>query len=304
MYDVIIIGSGPAGMTAAIYCVRKGLKVLVLGKEVGGQVAKSGEIENYLGYWQTTGGELALKFHEHLKEFKNVEHKHDIEVTELIKENKHFKVKTTAGEYKGLTVIIASGRIPRLLNVSGEKEFTNKGVSYCDVCDGPLFKGKDVAIVGGGNSALEAAVSMSVLSPKVYIINIKKELAGDAVLREKVLSLKNVEIINEATTVEIVGDTFVSGLKYLDAKKEEHVVSVKGIFIEIGYIPSINFDKISEKDENNRIKITINCETNIPGIFAAGDVSNIRDNQIVIAAGEGAKAALSAYNYVTRHNAR
>jgi thioredoxin reductase len=147
MHDAIIIGAGPAGMTAAIYCVRKGLDTLVIGKDVGGQIAKSGEIANWLGVGSTTGGELAIQFHNHVEEFKNITHKHGVSVTGITKNDDVFGVTTEEDTYKGKVVIIATGRSPRKLNIPGEAEFTNKGVSYCDVCDGPLFKGKEVALL-------------------------------------------------------------------------------------------------------------------------------------------------------------
>lgn len=300
MYQVIIIGSGPAGMTAGVYAVRKGLSTLVLGKEVGGQMAKSGEIENYLGYGVSTGGDLAVAFHEHINKFKNLEHKHGLTVNNIAKANNGFKVSTDQGDFEAETLIITSGRNPRHLNVPGETEFMNKGVSYCDVCDGPLFKGKKVAVVGGGNSGMEAAISLAKLSPEVTIINVGKKLTGDEVLKNKISKEKNIKIIHEATTTKIIGNKFVSALEYKEANGSLKTIEVGGVFIEIGYIPSIDFDKLTKKDKFNQIVTDINCQTSIPGIFAAGDVTNIRDNQIIIAAGAGAKAALSVFYYLNR----
>ena len=301
MYDVIIIGSGPAGMTAAIYAVRKGLKTLVVGKEVGGQVAKSGEIENYLGFGSSNGAEVTEKFHQHVEDFENLEHKHPVMVTDLQKKNSHFQVKTDQGDFEAKSVIIAAGRNPRKLGVPGEEEFKNKGVSYCDICDAPLFKNKVTAVVGGGNSGLEATVSLAALATKVYLLNIGEALTGDEVLQNKVKSLANVEVINNAKTTKIEGETFVKSLTYQDAKSgQEKRLEVDGIFIEVGYMPSIAFDKLTRKDKWGQIEIDVNCKTSVEGIFAAGDVTNIRDNQIIVAAGEGSKAALSAYEYLTR----
>lgn len=300
MYQVIIIGSGPAGMTAAIYCVRKGLDTLVIGKDVGGQVAKSGEIENWLGVGSTTGAELAQTFHHHVEGFDNITRKHGISVTNIKKLKNGFEVVTDDDSYETEAIILATGRSPRKIGVPGETEYTNKGVSYCDVCDGPLFKGKDVAIVGGGNSAMEAALSMAALSPKVYIISLTPKLTGDAILIKKISNHNSIEVIYRATTKEILGDTFVNGLRYVDAEGEEHTIEVKGVFIEVGYEPSDNFETLTKKDKHNRIKVNDVCETNVKGIFAAGDATSIRDNQIVVAAGEGAKAALSAFYYLAR----
>ena len=302
MHQVIIIGAGPAGMTAAIYCVRKGLTTLVIGKDIGGQVAKSGEVENWLGMGSTTGADLAATFHKHVEAFENIEHKHGVLVTELKKKNGGFVVVTDEDTYEAEAVIIATGRKPRTLNVPGEQEFTNKGVSYCDVCDGPLFKGKDVAIVGGGNTAMEAAISMAALSPQVHVVSLTPQLTGDKILAKKITETNNITVISEASTKQIIGDTFVKGLVYTDNKGKEHTIPVSAVFIEIGYIPSNTFETLTEKDEHNRIKVNSTCETNVKGLFAAGDATDIRDNQIVISAGEGAKAALSAFYYLAHTN--
>ena len=301
MHQVIIIGAGPAGMTAAIYCVRKGLDTLVIGKDVGGQVAKSAEIANYLGVGQSTGADLAVTFHKHVEGFENIQHRHGINVTDIKKLKKGFEIVTTGAEsFQTETIIIATGRSPRHLNIPGEAEYTNKGVSYCDVCDGPLFKGKDVAIIGGGNTAMEAAISMSALSPKVYLVTITSKLTGDDVLSQKIDKIKNIEVITDATTKRIVGETFVTGAIYRDKNDAEHALDVKGVFIEVGYVPASEFVTLTTKDKQNRIVIDENCNTDVEGVFAAGDVTSIRDNQIVIAAGEGAKAALSAFYYLAR----
>ena len=299
-YDVIIIGAGPAGMTAAVYAVRKGLQALVVAKEIGGQVMKSGEVENYLGFGSSTGYEVAAKFHEHIDQFENLNHIDGVAVTAVEKKDDIFLVKTDHGIFSGRTVIIASGRSPRHLNVPGEREFTNKGITYCDVCDGPLFKGKPVAVVGGGNSALEAALSLARLSSSVIILNLTGELTGDEILREKVNKAKNITVINNAKTTRINGNKLVTGLTYIDNDGKEQELSAEGIFIEIGYGPSVSFDTLTKKDSHNRIIITNECETSVPGIFAAGDVSSVRDNQIIVAAGEGAKSALSAYYYLSK----
>ena len=300
MHQAIIIGAGPAGMSAAIYSIRKGLTTLVIGKEVGGQIAESGEISNYPGIGESTGADLSVTFHKHVESFKNIEHKHGIEVTGIEKMKDGFEVVAGEERFQGETVIIAAGRSPRHLNIPGEVEFNNKGVSYCDVCDGPLFKGKDIAIIGGGNTAMEAAISMAVLSPKVYLVNITSKLTGDDLLAKKVASIHNIEIVAEATTKEIIGDSFVKGLVYRDTNDAEHTLAVQGVFIEVGYIPNSGLETLTTKDEHNRIIIDDNCNTNVEGIYAAGDITSIRDNQIVVAAGEGVKAALSAFYFLAR----
>ncbi len=301
-YDVIIIGSGPAGMTAGIYCVRKGLGTLIIGKEVGGQVSKSAEIENYLGFGSSTGTELTESFHEHIKQFKNIDHIHNVVVEKIGKKNNNFFAKTNKGKkYTAKALIIASGRNPRKLGVPGEEKFKNKGVSYCETCDAPLFKGKKTAVIGGGNSGLEAVISLAKICPKVYLLEYAKELKGDKILQEKVKKLSNVKIITQAETNKFFGNKFVKGLKYKDRESgEEKEIKLAGIFIEIGWVPSIDFDKITKKNKNNEIIVDKQCRTNINGVFAAGDITDIGYWQIIIAAGEGAKAALSAYQYLTK----
>ena len=302
LYDLIIIGSGPAGMAAAIYAARKGLLTLIIGKEVGGQVSKTDVVENYLGFGSSTGTDLVKAFHQHSEEFENIEHLHDLSVKNIEKADKDFQVLLENGDfYKAKSLIIASGRNPRQLNVPGEMEFRNKGVSYCEVCDAPLFKGKTTAVIGGGNSALEAVLSLAKLCPTVYIININPALGGDKISQDKVKSFENVKIINNAQTLEIMGDKFVTGLKYKDLKTNKELkLDLQGVFIEIGWSPSVDFDKLTKKDKWNQIIIDKQCKTNIEGIFAAGDVTDVGFYQIIVAAGEGAKAALSAYQYLTR----
>jgi alkyl hydroperoxide reductase subunit F len=307
-FDVIIIGLGPAGMTAAIYCARKGLRTLILGKELGGQVAKTGVVENYLGFGQSTGFELTKQFDNHVESFKNIKHLHDVNVTNLLinyestNKVKNFKIITDKKkEYKTKAVIICSGRNPKKLDISGEEKFRAKGVSYCEVCDAPIFKDKITAVIGGGNSALEAALSLATLCPKVYILNVNTNLTGDKVSQDKIKKYKNVEVINNAKIMEISGNKFVSGLKYKDLKSNIiKNLKVAGIFIEIGWEPAISFDKVTKKDKWNQIIIDKQCQTSLPGIYAAGDVTDVGYYQIIVAAGEGAKAALAAYQYLNK----
>ncbi|MBD3359166.1 MAG: FAD-binding protein [Candidatus Buchananbacteria bacterium] len=302
IYDVIIIGSGPAGMTASIYCVRKGLDTLIIGKEVGGQVAKSAEIENYLGFGSSTGQELTQNFHEHVKSFENIKHIHDVLVKKIEQNDDKFTAITEENQYEAKSLIIASGRKPRKLGIPGEEEFRNKGVSYCETCDAPLFKDKKTAVIGGGNSGLEAVMSLVDICPKVYLLEYAKELNADKILQDKIKKLDNVEIITNAETTEIVGDKFVTGLKYKDrGSGEEKEIELKGVFIEIGWKPSIDFDNISPKNDKNEIIVDKQCRTDIDGLFAAGDITDIGYWQIIIAAGEGAKAALSAYDYISKN---
>ena len=193
-YDLIIIGAGPAGITAAVYAARKRMKFIVLTGDIGGQAAWSGDIENYTGYQFVTGPELVSKFEEHMRKYSIDFHENE-EVSEIEKSGSSIKVKTRKGEYQAKAIIIASGKVSRELGVPGEKEFKNKGVTYCATCDGPIFSGKDVAVIGGGNSALDAALQMIKIAKMVYIINNTDSLSGDAVMREKVQSASNVKVL-------------------------------------------------------------------------------------------------------------
>ena len=300
MKDLIIIGAGPAGITAAVYAARKKLDFSVVTMDVGGQAALSGDIENYTGYQFVTGPELAMKFREHLEKF-DFDLKEGMGVVKVEKDGSSFIVKISGGKsLSARTVIIASGKRPRMLNIPGETEFKNKGVTYCATCDGPLFVGKDVAVIGGGNSALDAVLQMKKISPKVYLINISDELSGDPVMREKVQAAENVEILNKTKTFEILGDKFVKAIK-VETEGKVRELPVKGIFVEIGLIP--NSDVIDFVKKNKYGEVLINCatETSIPGVFAAGDVTNVPEKQIIIAAGEGSKAALAAFKYLSMH---
>ncbi|MFQ5717372.1 MAG: NAD(P)/FAD-dependent oxidoreductase [Nitrospinales bacterium] len=300
-HDVIIIGTGPAGMTAAVYCARKKLETLIIGQQLGGQAALSGAMENYLGFHLITGAQLIEKFHEHLEDFKEVTHRHGVEVTDIKKHKSGFRVTTKDGQHHfGKTVIVASGKIPRKLNVPGEDKYKNLGVTYCATCDAPLFPKKDVAVIGGGNSALDATLQLIKIAKKIYLINITEALGGDAVMREKVEKSKKVEILNNTKTLEILGDKFVTGIK-VETEGQEKTLPVSGVFIEIGSIPSVGFIKdLVELNERNEIVIDRRNMTSVPGIFAAGDVTDVLEKQVIVAAGEGAKAAIHASEYLEK----
>ena len=297
MYDLIIIGAGPAGITAAIYAVRKRIESLIITTDIGGQTALSGDVENYTGYQFITGPELVLKFEEHLRKF-NIALKENEAVREIAKTaGGIIQVKTTKGLYETKSVIIASGKRSRELNVPGEKEFKNKGLTYCATCDGPLFSGKDVAVIGGGNSALDAAIQLIRIANKVYIINIAPELTGDAVMREAVQGSDKVSVFNSAKVEEVLGERMVSAIK-IKKRDKESLLSVQGVFVEIGLIPNSDFIPGINKNNSGEIIVNSRNETNISGIFAAGDVTDVPEKQIVIAAGEGAKAALGVFKYL------
>ncbi len=297
IYDLVIIGAGPAGITAAVYAARKKMDPLVITKDIGGQASLSGDIQNYTGYQFITGPELAIKFEEHMRKF-NFEIKENEEVKELISKKSTFLVKTDRDNYQAKTVIVASGKRSRELGVTGEREFKNKGLTYCATCDGPLFAGRDVAVIGGGNSALDAALQLIKIANKIYVINITDNLTGDGIMQEKIRADKKVFIFNNSRVKEILGDSFVQAIK-IEEDKEEKVLDVQGIFVEIGLIPNSDFASYLEKNERKEIIVNQRNETNIPGIFAAGDVTNVPEKQIIIAAGEGAKAVLSTFRYLS-----
>ncbi|NQU83963.1 MAG: FAD-dependent oxidoreductase [Parcubacteria group bacterium] len=298
MYDLIIIGGGPAGITAAIYAARKKMNFLMLAKEIGGQVTKSSVVENYTGYQQITGEELGKKFDEHLKEFKFAFKK--TEVTGVKKKGRGFLVQAGGSIFEGKTVIYATGARPRLLNVPGELEFKNKGVTWCATCDAPLFKGKDVVVVGGGNSGLEAALQLAEIAKKVYLVEVMDKLAGDKVMIDKLKNNPKVEIMTKTGVKEIFGKILVEGVK-LDQGGVEKQLKVQGVFINIGYLSNTELvKKLIKLNERNEIIVGPASETSAPGFFAGGDCTNTPYKQIIIAGGEGCKALLSAYKYLSR----
>jgi len=270
----------------------------VISPDIGGQAALGGDIENYTGYQFITGPELALKFEEHMRKF-DIQLK-DESVQDLKKTGEIIIVKTNKAEYQARTVIVASGKKTRELNVPGENEFKNRGLTYCATCDAPLFSGKDVAVIGGGNSGLDAAIQLERIAKKVYIINIAHELTGDEIMQETIKKDKNTIVYNESKVLAVLGEKMVNAIKISRQGKEE-ILPVEGIFVEIGLIPNIDFAGILEKNEFGEIKVNCYNETNIEAIFAAGDVTNVPEKQIIIAAGEGSKAALSAFRYLNQH---
>ncbi len=302
-WDVIVIGGGPAGLTAAIYTVRKGLTTLLITKDIGGQAALSGNVENYLGFTMITGWELAQKFREHIEKFEHGNILEGVAVTNITGSEGNWCVLASNGQnYWARALIIASGRRPRLLGVPGEKEFLGRGVATCATCDAPLFKDKDVAVIGGGNSAMDAVVSLAKVARKVYVVNINPALTGDEVLKRSVESAPNVTIFPNSVETRVIGDKTVTAVEIENLKtKKRQVLKVSGVFVEIGYIPAVEFDNLTKKDGKGAI-IT-DCDTmatSVPGIFAAGDVNNIWGEQIIIAAGEGAKAGLRVAEYLAK----
>jgi len=301
MYEMIIIGGGPAGLTAAVYAARKKLDALLLSKDLGGQPLTTMGIENYMGYQFVEGTELMQKFEEQVKQFP-IEVKTGDGAVSISRLDGGFEVRTEKGEaYQGKTAIIATGKRPRPLNVPGEEQFKGRGVTYCAICDGPLFSGMKVAVIGGGNSALEAADDMVKIGEHVYLVSLTP-LTGDQVLIDKVKAAANLTIFTEHETREILGDNFVSGIKVKDLKSGEvKNLEVGGVFVEIGLVPNSNLAKgLVNLNKWGEIEVNCSCETGIPGLYAAGDVTNVPEKQIVVAAGEGAKAALQAHRYLQR----
>ncbi len=300
MYDVIVIGAGPAGMTAAIYTARKKLHTLIVSKDVGGQMVWSNDVENYTGFSMITGAELTAKFEEHMASLKeDLEMKLGVEIVNVEKNITSFLVEDKQGnQYFSKAVIIASGKVPRHLGVPGEMDLFGKGVASCATCDAPLYKGKIAAVVGGGNSALDAAVALAKVAQNVYLINANESLAGEEIVQQKLAQLSNVKILNNTKVMEILGDKRVTGIEIQSYGKSVESVSVDGVFVEVGYEPSHDFDTLTAKNEKGEIKVDQNLQTNIPGLFAAGDINDAWGEQIIIACGEGAKAAIAVSNYL------
>lgn len=301
MYDLIIIGGGPAGLTAAVYAARKRLDTLLLSKDLGGQVITTLGVENYMGYQYIEGPELMQKFEEQVKQFP-LEQKVGDEVVSLTRTDGGFEAKTDKGEsYQAKTVIIASGKRPRPLNVPGEESLKGRGVTYCAICDGPIFAGEKVAVIGGGNSALEAADDMIKIAEHVNLISLTP-FTGDQVLINKVKDTAKMSVFLEYQVLAIEGSSRVEGIAIKDLQTgEEKRLEVGGVFVEIGLIPNSNMVKgIVPLNKYGEIEINCANETGIPGLFAAGDVTNVPEKQIVVAAGEGAKAMLQAHKYIQR----
>jgi NADH-dependent peroxiredoxin subunit F len=299
VYDLIIIGAGPAGITASIYAARKQMILLVLSQDIGGQTSWSGSIENYTGYQIVTGPELTEKFKEQIAAY-GIKVNEGESVLSIEKKDNFVIVKTDKSEYITKSVIVASGKTPRELDVQGEKEYKNKGIAYCATCDGPLFAKKKVAVIGGGNSALDAAIQLSKIASEVHIVNIADELTADAIMQDVIKRTSNVKIYNSSSMKRITGEKFVNGIE-IETRKGPQTISLEGVFVEIGLIPNTGFIDNVKKNAYGEIEINCACETDVPGIFAAGDVTSVPEKQIIVAAGEGAKAALSAFQYIVRN---
>lgn len=301
LYDVSIIGSGPAGVSAAIYAARKGLEVLLIGDRIGGQVRDTMDIENLISNIKTTGPVLSNDLESHLKEYENITLRKLVKVKNITPGQPHSLELETGEKVSTNTIIVATGAKWKELNIPGEKEYLGKGVAYCPHCDGPFFKNKDVAVIGGGNSGVEAALDLSQIVKKVTVFEYGNQLNADQVLLDKLQTLDNIEVITAAQTMEIqASHGSVQALQYKDLKTEQiKELALSGVFVQIGLVPNSEFMKgIVKMTDHDEIIVDDQCNTNVPGIFAAGDVTTTPFKQIVIAIGEGAKAALSAFNYL------
>ncbi|MCU4121805.1 alkyl hydroperoxide reductase subunit F [Variovorax sp. N23] len=302
-FDVLIIGGGPAGAAAAVYAARKGIRTGVASERFGGQVLDTMGIENFISVKETEGPKFAMALEEHVRAY-DVDIMNLQRAAALVPGKDYVEVKLESGaSLKSRTVIISTGARWRNINVPGEQEYKNKGVAYCPHCDGPLFKGKRVAVIGGGNSGVEAAIDLAGIVGHVTLIEFDTQLRADAVLQRKLQSLPNVTIHTNAQTTEITGDQQkVNGLVYKDrATGESRTVPLEGVFIQIGLVPNTDWLKGTvELSKHGEIVIDARGQTSVPGVFAAGDATTVPYKQIIIAAGDGAKAALSAFDHLIR----
>jgi alkyl hydroperoxide reductase subunit F len=301
MYELMIVGGGPAGMTAAVYAARKLLNTLLITNDIGGQVNWTNGVENYMGYQFIEGDELVSKFEQQVDQFP-IDRKIGENVTQVRQIDGGFEVVSEEGnKYQGKAVILASGKRPRRLNVKGELELTGHGVTYCSICDGPIFAGQDVAVIGGGNSAIEAALDMVKIAQHVHLVSVTP-LTGDPIMIEKLSGSGNLTVYTEQQTEKIIGEDAVEGIVIKDLKTgSTQRLTVTGVFIEIGLVPNSDMVKdLVKLNQVGEVPVGCACETDVPGLFAAGDVTTVPEKQIVIAAGEGAKAALQAHRYLRR----
>jgi len=307
-FDVLVVGGGPAGAAAAIYAARKGIRTGVAAERFGGQVLDTLAIENFISVQETEGPKLATALEEHVKQY-------DVDIMNLQRgealipatDGGLHEVRLAGGaSLKAKTVILATGARWREMNVPGEQEYRGRGVAYCPHCDGPLFKGKRVAVIGGGNSGVEAAIDLAGIVAQVTLIEFDSQLRADAVLQRKLHSLPNVKVITSALTTEVLGNgEKVTGLRYKDRTTDEtHDVALEGIFVQIGLLPNTDWLKGTvELSPRGEIIVDAKGQTSIPGVFAAGDVTTVPYKQIVIAVGEGAKASLAAFDHLIRTSA-
>ena len=298
-YDVVIVGAGPAGLTAGVYCARKMLNTVIISENIGGQALESWAIENYMGYRIIPGEDLMKKFEEQVRTL-NI--RLDIDkVTAITSDDGLFTISTISGNtLKAKALVLSQGNRPRKLGVANEEEFLGRGLSICSTCDGPLYKGKRVAVVGGGNSALQTALEMSDIAQSVSLI-VRSTLRADPVYVGKLKERKNLTVYTNTHVSALHGDKFLSGITIKDDQGREQTISLDGVFIEIGWLPNTDMvEKLVALNDRKEIIVDINCHTSVPGVYAAGDVTSVKSKQIIIAAGDGAKAALEAFEYIMK----
>jgi alkyl hydroperoxide reductase subunit F len=298
-YDVVIVGAGPAGLTAGVYCSRKMLNTIIISENIGGQALESWAIENYMGYRMITGEDLMKKFEEQVRTLHT---RLELDkVTAITKDDGLFTLSTVSGNtIKAKAVILTQGNRPRKLGVANEEQYLGRGLSICSTCDGPLYKGKQVAVVGGGNSALQTAVEMSDIAKSVCLI-VRSTIRADPVYVEKLKEKKNITVYTGSHVSALQGEKFLTGITIMDEQGKEQMISLDGVFIEIGWLPNTDMvENLVHLNEKKEIVVDINSHTSIPGIYAAGDVTSVKSKQIVIAAGDGAKAALEAFEYILK----
>lgn len=304
MLDTIVIGGGPAGLAAAVYLARQKITFTMLVKELGGMSLWSSDVENYLGFHLLDGVELVHRFREHLKDYGDAfTLKEGESVSKVEKIEGGFRITSDKGTYDARTVLVVTGERPRTLNVPGEKEFYGKGLTYCATCDAPLFAGKDVVVVGGGNSAMDAALFLSKYATHITLVTVNEALAGDAVLKKRCESDPKMTVITNAKTTAIQGSSFVTGIELEGADGKRTVRPTQGVFIEVGLIPSSQFIDLVEKNHLGEIVIDKQNKTSVPGIWAAGDVTDVTEKQIAVAVGEGSKAALQIIKWLATNPA-
>ncbi len=301
IYDLLILGAGPAGLNAALYAKRKGLDTIIIARDKGGQVMDTSSVENYLGFPSLTGEGLVRKFLEHVEELKvPILEYEEVETIQNETDTSIKIVKLKSGKtLKTKTVIIATGSKPRRLGVSGEKEFSGKGVCYCAICDGPLFAEEEVIVAGGGNSAVEAALDLSKIAAKVTLVH-RSQFRADKILVDQLVQKPNVEIRLSTDILEVVGDRFMSGIRVHDKESsKEYTIDAAGLFVEIGYLPNSEmFAGYVELNSRNEITVDKHGMTSVPGVFAAGDVTDTPYKQIIMSAADGAKCSLAANDYI------
>lgn len=293
MYDVVIIGGGPAGLAAAIYLARQKMKFAVIAGELGGKALWSSDIENYLGFHLMDGADLVKQFRKHLDDYSGTfDLKEGEKATGVELADKGFTVRTDVGSYPARAILVATGQENRRLDVPGETEFYGKGVTYCATCDAPLFSGRAVHVIGGGNSAMDAALFLEKYASRVTIVSVKPELTGDEGMKEKCLASAKIEFLPRTKTTRIVGDGFVTAIGLVGPDGAERLASTQGVFIEVGLVPISGFIDLVAKDRWGQIIVDKRNRASVAGIWAAGDVTDVTEKQIAVAVGEGSKAAL------------